>query len=138
MTDRDRLIEIIYCAGRDYDDYVDCQHEMGMSAHEDFDEWLADELLAKGFILLPCKVGQTVYVPWYWDGEFGIASAEIEEINIYDSKNHCMFFIDLQSDDEEYNQSFGGWKTDQSIGKSVFLTQEEAEQALKEREKDAR
>lgn len=29
-----------------------------------------------------------------------------------------------------FNQSFGGWKTEQSIGKTVFLTREEAEKAL--------
>lgn len=51
MNDRDRLIEIIYCAGRDYDDYVDAQHEIGMSAYEDFDSWLADDLLANGVIV---------------------------------------------------------------------------------------
>ena len=61
MNDRDKLIEIIYCAGRDYDDYVDAQHEIGMSAYEDFDSWLADDLLSNGVIVPPCKVGDTVY-----------------------------------------------------------------------------
>lgn len=46
MTDRERLIELIYCSGRNYDDYVDEQHELGMPPHEDFDSWLADDLLA--------------------------------------------------------------------------------------------
>ena len=56
MNDRDKLIEIIYCAGRDYDDCVDAQHEIGMSAYEDFDSWLADDLLANGVILpVRCK-----------------------------------------------------------------------------------
>ena len=45
---RDRLIELIDCSGRNYDDYVDEQHKTGMSPHEDFDSWLADDLLANG------------------------------------------------------------------------------------------
>ena len=56
MTDRDRLIELIWCSGRDYDDYVDEQHEMGMPAHEDFESWLADDLLANDFTkVVRCK-----------------------------------------------------------------------------------
>lgn len=87
-----------------------------------------------GFIEIPCKVGDTVYIPWHWNNKNGIAFAEVEEIKIYDSNNHYMFLIDLQSDDEEFNQSFGGWKIGKSIGETAFLTREEAEQALKERE----
>lgn len=77
-------------------------------------------------IVPPCKVGDTVYIPWHWNDKKGIAFAEVEEIKIYDSNNHYMFLIDLQSDDEEFNQSFGGWKTEKSIGKTVFLTPEAA------------
>ena len=82
-------------------------------------------------IVPPCKVGQTVYVPWHWNGEQGIGVVEVEEIKIYDSQNHIMFLIDMESDDEEFNQSFGGWKIEKSIGKTVFLTKEEAETKLR-------
>ena len=98
---------------------------------------LADYLLEHGIIVLPCKVGDTVSIPWHWNNKNGIAFAEVEEIKIYDSNNHYMFLIDLQSDDEEFNQSFGGWKIGKSIGETVFLTREEAEKALKERENNA-
>lgn len=94
-------------------------------------ESLADFLLAKGVIALPCKVGGTVYVPWHWDGQQGIAVTDIEEIVIYDAKMNWMFLINLQSDDEGFNQSFGGWMVGDSIGDTVFLTREEAERALK-------
>ena len=94
-------------------------------------------LLANGVILPPCKVGDTVYVPWKWNGEKGIATIEVEEIRIYDSKNHYMLFIDMESDDEDYNQTYGGWKIDDEIGKTIFLTREEAERALKGGEADA-
>lgn len=94
---------------------------------------IADHLLANGVIVPPVKVGQTVYVPWKWNGEKGIATIEIEEIRIYDSKNPYMFFIDMESDDEDYNQTYGEWKIGDEIGKTIFLTREEAEAALAER-----
>ena len=122
MTDRERLIDLMIEAKR-------TDSETGS-----FSEYLADYLLEHGVIVPPCKVGDTVYIPWHWNNKNGIAFAEVEEIKIYDSNNHYMFLIDLQSDDEEFNQSFGGWKIGKSIGKTVFLTREEAERALKERE----
>ena len=85
-------------------------------------------------ILPPCKVGQTVYVPWRYAFQRGIAIVEVKEIKLYDTDpSHCMFLIDMESDNECFNQSFGGWKTEKSIGKTVFLTREEAEKALAER-----
>lgn len=125
MTDRERLIDLIIEAKR-------IDPEAGS-----FAGYLADYLLEHGVIVPPCKVGDTVYIPWHWNNTNGIAFAEVEEIKIYDSNNHYMFLIDLQSDDEEFNQSFGGWKIGKSIGKTVFLTREEAERALKERENNA-
>ena len=86
---------------------------------------------ADNIIVLPCKVGQTVYVPWKWGGNQNIATVKVEEIKIYDSKNNYMFLIDMESDVECFNQTFGGWKIADSIGKTVFLIKEEAEQALK-------
>ena len=94
---------------------------------------LAEYLLEHGVIMPPCKVGDKVYIPWRWNNRNGIVFAEVEEIKIYDSNNHYMFLIDLRSDDEEFNQSFGGWKIGKSIGETVFLTRKEAERALKER-----
>ena len=85
------------------------------------------------FVELPCKVGDMVYVPWRWGGQRAVATVKIEEIKFYDSQMHYMFLIDMESDNECFNQSFGGWKTDRCIGKTVFLTREEAEKALKER-----
>lgn len=83
-------------------------------------------------IELPCRVGDTVYVPWVWDDQQGISTAKIEEIKFYDSQMHYMCFINLESDNESFNQEFGGWKIDQSIGETVFLACEDAEKRLKE------
>ena len=86
---------------------------------------------SENIIELPCKVGDMVYVPWRWGGQRAVATVKVEEIKFYDSQMHFMFFIDMQSDDECFNQSFGGWKIDQSIGETVFLTKEEAERKIK-------
>ena len=124
MTDRERLIDLIREAKK-YTKNANSDLERNMI--------FAEYLLEHGVIVLPCKVGDTVYIPWHWNNKNGIAFAEVEEIKIYDSNNHYMFLIDLQSDDEEFNQSFGGWKIGKSIGETVFLTRKEAERALKER-----
>lgn len=62
------------------------------------------------FVELPCKVGDTVY--------------QTDGIRIYENKIERIIF-------DTNNIGFD----ETSIGKSIFLTREEAEQALKEREK---
>ena len=91
---------------------------------------------SENVIELPCKVGDTVYVPWRWAFQQGVATVKVEEIKFYDSQMHYMFLIDMESDSECFNQSFGGWKIDKSIGETVFLTKAEAEKALAERSKE--
>ena len=124
MNDRDRLIEIIYCAGRDYDDYVDAQHEIGMSAYEDFDIWLADDLLANGVIVLPCYIGQEV---WYLSEHFN-GSVEIEKgkISMLQQKADKSWKFRIS-----HNSSVWDFKTE-DIGVKYFTTKEEAEEKLKE------
>ncbi len=68
------------------------------------------------FIELPCKVGDTV---WMWDYKKEIYSSEIEEIMV-----DCRGFM----------FDAGVIFRDRHIGERVFLSKEEAEQALKERD----
>ena len=86
----------------------------------------ADYLIDSNVVVLPFKIGDRVYVPWSWCGTNGIAVVEVEEIRFYDKSGNWMFFIELQSDDEDFNLSFGGWKTEKCIGKTVFLSRAEA------------
>ena len=81
---------------------------------------VADHLLANGVIAPPCKVGDIV---WDRNGE----PHKVISIEWYSKKVmhlHC----------EKHTFSVGK----RSIGKTVFLTKEEAEQALKEREQSDR
>ena len=67
--------------------------------------------------VLPCKVGDTVY----W-----VHGAVITECKVYRvQKNRKGLYICLKS-----NVSHGAFRADLSIGKTVFLTREEAEKAL--------
>ena len=84
---------------------------------------IADHLLANGVIVPPCKVGDVVYFITSTEEGLEVEEAQIEEIN-YDgdllsylaSSKYCSFDISL---------------------KEIFLTKEEAEQALrKEDEKN--
>lgn len=80
------------------------------------------------FVELPCKVGDTVYVIEDIAGEWKIIKDHIETISIgYYADGVSLY-------------QFDGIKTDgyfEDFGKTVFLTREEAERALKERENDA-
>ena len=104
MTDRERLIELMIEAKR-------TDPETGS-----FADYLADYLLSSGVIVLPCKVGDRVYRP---SDCLGVVQFVIISFNIYESE---MFFMD-DSENIIYLSD---------IGKTVFLTREEAERARSE------
>ena len=102
---RDRLIELLEKA-----DETVC----GFDIYGDFGR-LADELLANGVIVLPCKVGDTVYCIETIGNE--IEDYVIQNVGITATQ--------------------GGWGIERGFndfGKTVFLTKKEAKRALKERE----
>ena len=98
MTDRERLIELMR---KGYETVP-----VGGFVYEG----IADYLLNHGVIVLPCKVGDTLYC------ESAI-------------KGHIAY---LKAPDLEWI-----FENREIFGKEIFLTREEAEQALKEREKNA-
>ena len=95
-------------------------------------EGLAEDLLAAGVLVPPCKVGDTVYMPWAWDGTKGIAILTVMRVSITEVRP--LVVTDFNSDDYayfvEYNCGVFGFD---DFGKTVFLTREEAEKALAER-----
>lgn len=108
MTDRERLTALLMASAGDFiskNGALNCTK-------------LADYLFTNGVIALPCKVGDKVYRP---SNCLGVVQFVIISFNIYQSE---MFFID-DSENIIYLPD---------IGKTVFLTREEAERALKERE----
>ena len=120
---RERLIELLIAAKSRCDDTEKCKNCVGFcQVGECLNYVIADHLLANGVIVPPCKVGDIVYK--VFDGEIREAkvvscsmffSKTIRQNNIH-TENHRGAIISYE------------WK---DIGKTVFLTREESEQALK-------
>lgn len=106
MTDREQLIALLMAGAGD------CLGK-GISLNC---SKLADYLLEHGVIVLPCKVGDTIYQT---DG-VRIYTSTIYEITY--TENKVIFMTENVVFDER------------AINNSIFLNREEAEQALKERE----
>lgn len=83
----------------------------------------------QGLLLrLPCKVGDTI---WYVDDDDDNYPIEAKIIRIEIKKAYILYYAEEKGD-------YGtlGFDSD-DIGKTVFLTQSEAEQKLKEMESDS-
>ncbi len=106
MTDRDRLIELL-----------SKKSPIGMMT-EDIEE-LTDHLLANGVIVPPCKVGDKTYSVGVFTGQ--IISSEV--VSIISSEND--YFLHLENETVVC--------VSQQLGKTVFLTKEEAEVELRKR-----
>ena len=102
---RDRLIELIKDAEKAFPKDKPVL---------DIEEFVADHLLANGVIVPPCKVGDWVYM--LRNGE--IHRNHICQVHI--SQTYAQTFFSC------YGEKFGV----EQIGKTVFLTKEEAEKAL--------
>lgn len=125
QTDRDRLVEL-------------CNQKINTMKFNNSDHWfdfyeriteMVDHLLANGVIVPPCKVGDTIYYPWVYDEQSGIAFNEVESF-LYNQKP--IIIVKSWGSDIDMPVSF----TFESIGKTVFLTKEEAKNALVERSGD--
>ena len=110
MNDRDRLIELL-CEVKHY--------ESDDLTYSDIEN-IADYLLANGVIVPPCKVGDMVYFvdTCLTVEDFGTPYINFERVHRISYDTKIVFLCD---------ERFRWWK-------DVFLTKEEAERALKERE----
>ena len=118
---RDRLIELLMQAETE----ADKQGSYICFVSRDKAEYLADHILADGWIRLPCKEGDTMYciipkcnAPYNYcpyNGGYGTARCDKEPCKAY-IKEISFSLSDIEN-----------------IGKTVFLTKEEAERALAER-----
>ena len=119
MTQGERLVELL-------DEFID-------------DDWysnkeIAEYLLANGVIVPPVNVGDTVYAFCY---DFGVILPYfVENLSIgFMDKNQYYWTYEANSHTDEMDELLDEIDFDlDDFGKTVFLTKEEAEQALKERE----
>lgn len=91
-----------------------------------FAEFIADDLIADGWIRPPCKVGDKVYV--LQEGK--VINYFVLEISKH--YNGTMYFEVVPQDTRGCPQWFNlrNRFADEDIGKTVFLTKEEAEKEL--------
>ena len=111
MSERERLVELLKknCHCED-EDCSNCNRNGICFTHRE-----ADYLIANGVIVLPVKIGQTVYHLGY--------SFKVEEIEILQDN---IFYRCGNTGTDDY-MAF----CESDIGKTVFLTKEEAEKVLK-------
>lgn len=111
MTDRDRLIELI----------LNCER-VDLPLPMEYQEHLADYLLANGVIVPPCKVGDVVYLIPTYNGKpyCGVCEDKVQMIGITSRGVHIK-----ARNHHDHNKMY-------MLGKTVFLTKEEAEAKLKE------
>jgi hypothetical protein len=111
---RDRLIELI---GKELLDYASWNTEMTLAGNYNMpsvEEVIADKILANGVIVPLLRTGQTVY---------RVSKNRMWEVKIWKVEicGGTVSYID------HYDKSF----LERHIGKGVFLTREDAKQALK-------
>ena len=141
MTERERLLKLVNSF------MENATNELLYGG--DFDDFFTDYLLDNGVIVLPCKVGDTVWLvddvwhlddkdKWEYHYEKEVVPYEIRSIliscnskNVWTEKFRMCEVKDSKIIDHQRNLEFD------SIGKTVFLAREEAEKALKEREENA-
>lgn len=118
MTERERLRELLLKCDpikeRDLDD------DWGDGEIDD----IVDSLLANGVIVPPCKVGDTVYFPMETNGEREpyVDVGTVFAIGI--DERHTMWIS------VRYESGLKYYHTSDDFGKTVFLTREDAENAL--------
>ena len=93
---------------------------------------LEDKIEQGTLIELPCKVGDTIYVPWVYDDKSCVSFHEITRIEIYKNSIDLCFYVDTDIYYVwVYIYSQGRFSISE-LGNRFFLTREEAEKRLKE------
>ncbi len=114
MTDRNKLIEILQ----------DTLHEWECDVSIKTLTEITEHLIENGVICLPCKVGDTLYEITSRNtiSEYEVTAIRIELFNVFIDWKLTQGFVDRYISDMPVGE----------IGRTVFLTREEAENALKE------
>lgn len=129
---RDRLIELMRQAEFAYLDFSKMH-----SCEKSLTDFTTDYLLSNGVIVPPCKVGDVVYAKkgcFYLPHATRIKADDIitcEIIAIKETKKGKFLLLKPLLEEAFNMRSANDWFSFLAIGKTVFLTKEEAEQALK-------
>ena len=129
MTERERLIKLIEQCSCHYSPPCtgECCECHNVEMYDRNIEHIADHLLANGVIVPPCKVGDMVY-------RIGKGN-EIIKALVADWKKEAAGDWLFRAFYSVNGSSVTILFSDRNIGKTVFLTREEAEKALEEMSK---
>lgn len=122
MTQKERLIKLIsdmQIGGVKLDTHNSCLDYFS-------NEKLANHLLHNGVIVPPCNVGDKIYF---------VCGYNMAEYEVYKMEYDCLFWRIYGQNNTYVIEHREFVFFDERIGKTVFLAREEAEKALKEREK---
>ena len=125
MTERERLIELLHDATFGVN-----KHTLADHLRKETVEAVAEYLLANGVIVPPAVVGQMVYA---FCDDFGVVLPYfVENLNIgFMDRNRNYWTYEANCHAEETDELLDEIDFDlDDIGKTVFLTREEAEKAL--------
>lgn len=93
--------------------------------HPEFVEKIVEDLIKHNTIALPCKVGDTVWcIDGFCDESFEVVERIIVSFTIFENSIH---FFATKPTHRAWVRTYGV----DDFGKTVFLTHEEAEAALK-------
>ena len=95
-----------------------------------------EKKIKDGYLVeLPCRVGDTVYMPWEYKGISGVAILTVTHVII--DHIHSYIRTDFQSDCAEYMQKYNYGRFDfRQFGKDIFTSPKEAEKALENRSEE--
>lgn len=120
---RDRLIELLKQVNFDFGEECVACCEDGYKCTPMLEDFFADHLLANGVIVPPCKIGDKLY-----DATEFFSDTYAPEI--YELQDNVMTIE--KGRNGEYLFTYDGmYVYPEEIGKTVFLTREEAEAKLK-------
>ena len=99
--------------------------------------FIAEYLLANGVIVPPCKVGDTLWVNWgYCKSKEETRPVKVYALRFDTKKNNMRICVEanfkISSYGGSYTHYYNGTFAWNSVGKTVFLTKEEAEKALED------
>ena len=122
MTERERLIELLWCASRDYSEYTNEMHENGLSVDESYEEFATDYLRKNNVIILPYNLHlpKELYRHMFDNNKNKV----VVKCKVGKNTGYGFTLVHYR-DGREWEYKYT------SIGKTVFLTKEEAEQALR-------
>ena len=131
MTDGERLIELKINFVENFD-CGDCKPSNN-KCRKCLSEKEADYFLEHGVIVLPCKVGDTVYVLTS-DSITGFEKSRVKRMLLKNLQDGMTIKIIIPCVCDDWGGAVREFYPE-DFGKTVFLTREEAEKALKERKK---